>query len=494
LHCGGRRRLDIMSDYTALNVDLSLLGPELTLLVASFVILCLIGLRRMSLWAPILSLVALGYAFYLAVNQWYADPVSGFAGMLTCDDYGVMFKWLFMATAVLTLLIAHPYLKARKLHRPEFYCMLMVSTVGMMVMANTTDLVTMFIGLEVMSVPLYVMAAFNTRDLLSNEAGIKYFLMGAFSTAFLLMGIALVFGAAETTNLRRIIADFSYIAGRNGAYLYPGIGLILVGFTFKVGAVPFHSWVPDVYQGAPTPVTAFFSVAPKAAGFAALMRIFLYGFAEAQMLTQIFWVMAVLTMTLGNVLALRQTNVKRMLAYSSIAHAGYVLVALTVGTQQAISAAIFYLVGYAFFNIGAFAVLTHLETRSGTRSDLSELRGISKASPYLAVVLALFMFALSGFPPTVGFFGKFYVFSAAVKEGFILLAVIGVMNSFVSVYYYLQVIKTSYFDKAETPMTVPSMAPSMLLALIITAAGTLGLGLIPEQLLEMSRSAFLAFF
>ena len=483
-----------MSDFTALSIDFSLIGPELVLLSASFLILTFIAVQKIREWAPAIALGALVVAFYLAAQQWVVDPASGFAGMLTCDDYGIMFKWLFLFSAIMTLLMAHPYLKAKHLDRAEFYPLLMVSTIGMMVMANTTDMVVMFVGLEVMSVPLYVMAAFNQRDLKSNEAGIKYFFMGAFATAFLLMGIAFIFGAAETTNLRRILADFSYISGRNAIYLYPGVMMVLIGFAFKIGAVPFHSWIPDVYQGAPTPVTAFFSVAPKAAGFAVLMRIFLFGLADVVWLTAIFWILAVLTMTVGNILALRQSNVKRMLAYSSIAHAGYVLVALTVGTQDAISAAIFYLVGYAVFNLGAFAVLTLLETRAGRTSEFSEITGLAKANPVIAALLALFMFALSGFPPTIGFFGKFYVFTAAVKNGFIMLTVIGVLNSFVSVYYYLSVIKTAYFETADQPFESPTIPPAILVTLLITAIGTLGLGLFPSQLLKFSQEAFFAFF
>ncbi len=360
-------------------------------------------------------------------------------------------------------------------------------------MANTTDLVVMFLGLEIMSVPLYVMAGFARRSLESNEAGIKYFIMGAFASAFLLMGIAFVFGASGTTDLRRITADFHFIVSHSRLYMYSGVVLILIGFAFKIAAVPFHSWVPDVYQGAPTPVTAFFSVGPKAAGFAVLLRMFAVGFADMDVLRAVFWLLAVLTMSVGNILALRQYNVKRMLAYSSIAHAGYLLIALVVGGSDAVSAAIFYLVAYAMFNLGAFAVVTLLETRFGCQSEFSELAGLSRSSPYLSAVLALFMFSLAGFPPTVGFFGKFYIFAAAVKAGYIWLAVIGVMNSFVSVYYYLRVVKASYLDELEGTFVPVTYSPAMVLALFITVVGTLGLGFFPQRLLELSQSALFAF-
>jgi len=482
-----------MSESISLNTDISLIGPEIALVVAASLILIFIPLRRMNVFAPVIAFIGCAVAFYLSWQQWLAEPETGFAGMVTSVDFGVAFKVLFLLTAVLTVFIAHRFLQAKRLDKPEFYALLLFSTMGMMVMANTVDLVVMFLGLEIMSVPLYVMAGFNRRNLESNEAGIKYFFMGAFATAFLLMGIALTFGATETTNLRVIRENFSYFAASTPVYIYAGVALILIGFGFKIAAVPFHTWVPDVYQGAPTPVTAFFSVGPKAAGFAVMLRIFLYGFEDMAILSDVFWVLAVLTMTVGNILALRQDNVKRMLAYSSIAHAGYILVALVVGGSEAISAAFFYLVAYMVFNLGAFAVVVAMESRSGCRSDFSELAGFSKTHPILAASLALFMFALSGFPPTVGFFGKFYIFSAAVKSGFIWLTVIGVMNSFLSVFYYLRVVKTSYFDELEGRFASVPISPAMFVAIFVTVIGTLGLGIFPQQLLELSRNALFAF-
>jgi NADH-quinone oxidoreductase subunit N len=482
-----------MIDYVStVNPDFSLIAPELSLLIAASLILVFVPWKRMTLLAPVIALVGLAVSLRFALGQW-GNPMSGFSGMVTCDDFGVMFKLIFIGASALSLLLALPYFKSRGIDKPEFYALMLMSVIGMMVMANSTDLIVMFLGLELMSVPLYVMAAFNRRSLDSNEAGIKYFLMGAFATGFLVMGIAFVFGAAGTTNLNRVATDFNFVVAERGPYLYTGVALILVGFGFKVGAVPFHSWIPDVYHGAPTPVTAFFSVAPKAAGFAVLLRVFLYGFGEIATLSQVFWVLAVLTMTVGNVLAIRQDNIKRMLAYSSIAHAGYILVALAVGTNDAISAAIFYVVAYTIFNLGAFGLITLLEMRSGCKSEFTELAGLAKGAPYLSALLALFMFALSGFPPTVGFFGKFYLFRAAVENGFIWLAVIGVLNSFVSVYYYLRVVKTSYFDDSTgtfAPIVVPI---SLFLVFAVTAFGTLGFGLFPQQLLELSRQAIFPF-
>jgi NADH-quinone oxidoreductase subunit N len=481
-----------MTDLTtSLSIDFSLVSPEIALLVAASLVLLISFMKRISRLAPTIAVVGFATAFGLAVAQWDHQG-AGFAGMVTCDRFAVMFKMLFIVGSALSLFIAYRYFRIKGIDRPEFYALLLISTMGMMVMASTTDLVVMFLGLEIMSVPLYVMAGFQRRRLESNEAGIKYFIMGAFATGFLLMGIAFIYGAAETTNLRRIVTDFAYIAANSTLYFYTGASLVLVGFGFKVAAVPFHTWVPDVYHGAPTPVTAFFSVGPKAAGFAALLRIFSFGLADLQALSTVLWVLAVLTMSVGNLLALRQENVKRMLAYSSIAHAGYILVAVAVGGPVAVSAAIFYLVAYTMFNLGAFAVITVLEARAGCKSEFSELAGLSKSNPYLTVLLAVFMFALAGFPPTVGFFGKFYIFSAAVQAGYIWLAVIGVMNSFVSVYYYLRVVKVSYFDSFEG-MPVPArVTSSIFVVLLITTLGTLGLGFFPQELLDLSQRAIFA--
>ncbi len=481
-----------MIDFTSASIDFSLIGPEISLLVAAFIIL-LIGVNdRLAKYSSTIGLIGLAVAIYLGINQW-GHQQSGFFGMVTCDNFGVAFKVILASTSMLVVLLATDYLKIKGINRPEFYALLNISTMGMMVMANSTDLIVMFLGLEIMSVPLYVMAAFSRRSLESNEAGIKYLIMGAFASAFLLLGIAFLFGASGTTDLRRIVTDYHYILANYKLYFYAGVSLVLVGFGFKIGVVPFHSWIPDVYQGAPTPITAFFSVVPKAAAFAVMLRIFSFGFAFLDILTPVFWGLAVITMVVGNVLALRQSNIKRMLAYSSIAHAGYVLVAFTVGGTESVSAAMFYVVGYSMFNLGAFAIVTLMETRIGCKADFSELVGFGKSNPYLAVILALFMFALSGFPPTVGFIGKFYIFSAAIKQGFILLSVIGVMNSFISVYYYLRVIKVSFFEDGESSLKPVTVSASMMVVLVVTIVGTLGLGLFPQRLIEISKTALFAF-
>jgi len=481
-----------MIDTTAASIDFSIIAPEIALLVAAFIILLSVYNKNMRNLAPIIATAGLLVSLLIAIEQ-MGNPKTGFFGMVTCDDFTVVFKILFVISSLLILLIGRRYFVSKNIDRPEFYALLCISTMGMMVMASTTDLVVIFLGLEIMSVPLYVMAGMDRHSLESNEAGIKYLIMGAFASGFLLMGIAFIFGSSGTTDLRRIAADFQFIGENYQLYFNAGAVLTLVGFAFKVAAVPFHSWVPDVYQGAPTPVTAFFSVGPKAAGFAALLRIFNFGFEGLEFISDIFWMLAVLTMTVGNILALRQGNIKRMLAYSSIAHAGYILIAFAVGGSAAMSAAVFYLFAYGLFNLGSFAIITQLEIRSGCKSELSELSGLSKAHPYLSAALTVFMLALAGFPPTVGFIGKFYLFTAAIDGGFIWLTVIGVLNSFISVYYYLRVVKVSFLEKFEGTFVPVKYTPAMIAVLLITLAGTLGLGIFPEKLLEISRAAIFAF-
>ncbi|MEW5923951.1 MAG: NADH-quinone oxidoreductase subunit N [Candidatus Zixiibacteriota bacterium] len=473
-------------DISSAAMNFGIIAPEIILLVAGMIVLVIGNFLRDKAVLAYFSVAALAVALVPTIGQWN-NPQSGFFGMVMIDNFSVLFNIIFITAGIITILMARSYLVARNIEKFEFYPLMLFCTVGMMTMASSSDLIVIFLGLEIMSVPLYVMAGLARHDLESNESSIKYFMMGAFASAFLLYGIALIYGASETTDLRRIIADFEFIMMKARLFLIPGAFLVLIGFAFKVAAVPFHMWVPDVYQGAPTPVTGFFSVGPKAAGFAALLRIFVYGFPALSDLTPIFWILAVVTMSVGNLLAIFQPNVKRMLAYSSIAHAGYILVALTAGGDGAVSSAIYYLTAYTFFNLGGFAIITMIDSRTGSKAQIDEMKGLSKTHPFLAAFLALFMFALAGFPPTAGFFGKFYVFSEAVKQGYIWLVVIAVMNSFVSVYYYLRVIVVSYFGKAEVDFRPVAIKPALILALFITAAGTLILGLMPGYWLEFTR-------
>lgn len=473
-------------------ISFDLIAPQIILIGVASLILIFGNLIKIRILMAYLSLGALIAALIVTLSHW-GQPQSGFFGMLMVDNFSIFCNIIFLTAGIIGLLMARNYLIARGIERFEFYPLILFSITGMITMASSADLIVIFLGLEIMSVPLYVMAGFARNDPASNEAAVKYFIMGAFATGFLLYGIALIYGAAETTDLRRILTDFSFIRAKSELLLISGAFLVLIGFAFKIAAVPFHMWVPDVYQGAPTPVTAFFSVAPKAAGISALLRIFIYGMAAMAELTVVFWIMAILTMTVGNLLAIFQNNVKRLLAYSSIAHAGYILVALTAGGEGAVSAALYYLLAYTFFNLGAFAVITMIDSRHGSQAEISEMKGLSAKSPFLAAVLALFMFALAGFPPTAGFFGKFYVFSHAVKQGQILLVILAVMNSFVSVYYYLRIVVVSYFQKSDEEFKPVAFRPAIILVLIITTVGTLVLGFFPQYWLEMARASIFPF-
>jgi NADH-quinone oxidoreductase subunit N len=472
--------------------DFGILTPHIFLIVTAMIILLVGNVNKTRSIVWLLSLAGFGIALYFSIRQWN-QPQAGLFGMVQIDNYAVLFNAIFLIAAIITVLMARSYLIIKKIARYEFYPLLMFATSGMMIISSSADLIVLFLGLEIMSVPLYVLAGFARHDPESNESGIKYFIMGAFATGFLLFGIALIYGASGTTDLRQILADFTLLQMHSGLYLYSGAFLVLIGFAFKVAAVPFHMWVPDVYQGAPTPVTAYFSVGPKAAGFAALLRIFIFGFSGMPEITTVFWILAVFTMTVGNILAIRQNNVKRLLAYSSIAHAGYIMVALTAGGEGGVSSAIYYLLGYTFFNLGAFTIITMLDSRPGSKAEIEEIKGLSERHPYLAAILALFMFALAGFPPTVGFFGKFFVFSEAIRAGYIWLVIISVMNSFISVYYYLRIVTAAYFRNSERDFQSVKYNPALILVLLITVVGTLALGLFPQYWVTMAKSTFFPF-
>jgi len=418
--------------------------------------------------------------------------------MLVSDGYTLVLNLIFVVTAALSILIALGYLSDRALQRGEYYALLLFSTAGMMLMAAATDLIIVFLGLEIMSIGLYVLAAFNRRKQGSGEAGMKYFVLGAFASAFFLYGVALVYGATGSTNLKTI---GSWYGSGPGNLVDPialvGLGLLLVGFAFKIAAVPFQWWTPDVYHGAPTSVTAFMSVGAKAAGFAALIRLLMVAFGEA---FTVNWqmaiaVLAVITMTGGNIAALAQKDVKRMLAYSSIANAGYILVGVAPGTLAGMQAVLFYLMSYAFMNIGAFAVVAVLERRSAVGSAMTDYAGLSKRQPLLALAMLLFMVSLTGIPPFVGFWGKLYVFGAAVQANMSWLAVVGVINSAISAFYYLGVVVQMYFrppaaaDEDDAAVAPINLSGPIAITLTIAAIVTLVLGIWPTPLVDLTALA-----
>lgn len=474
-------------------INLNIIMPELLLLVFSFIILVFLPLARGRAAAPVTAFIGVIVSLAVTIASWDRGE-SGYFEMVICDNFSLFCKIIFLITCGTAVLISHDYLKRRMLARPEYYALMLISTAGMMVMVSSTNLMVIFLGLEIMSLPLYVLAGFNKGNLKSNESAGKYFFMGAFASAFFLYGIALVFGGTGTTDLRQIFLSTDLAIQKNELYFIIGAAMVLIGFAFKIASFPFHMWVPDVYEGAPTPVTAFFSIGPKAAGIAALLRIFMIGFAGVfETFAVVFWVLAFLTMTIGNILAVMQNDVKRMLAYSSIAHAGYLLIAVTAGGNQAISAALFYLLAYGFFNMGAFTIVAIVENKVGDSNHIDTYKGLAVKHPWLMSFLALFMFSLAGFPPTAGFMGKFYVFSAAVNAGLVWLVVAAVVNSLISVFYYLKPLKAAFFDKPDDEPADArpglSLTPAIILVIAITAIGALGLGIFPGFFLKLAASS-----
>lgn len=418
----------------------------------------------------------------------WGEKISGFGEMVLQDNFSSFFTVIFILCAALTILICDGYFRKEGCNHGELYPLILFATVGMMFMAKATDLMTVFLGLEVLSVALYVLAGFNRENIRSNEAGLKYFLLGCFSTGFLLYGMALIYGATGTTKIARI-AD---IAAQNGAVagnvmFLVGMLLIATGFSFKIAAAPFHMWTPDVYEGAPTPITAFMSAGPKAAGFAAFLRVFLVALPTLTVQwSDLLWILAVLTMTTGNIIALSQDNIKRMLAYSSIAHAGYALVGFTAHNASGVSGILFYLLSYTFMNIGAFAIIVLIGKKGEPNNNVQDYAGFGSKHPVLAMCLSIFLFSLAGIPPTAGFIGKFYLFAGAVQEGYIWLAIIGVLNSAASVYYYLRVMVYMYMKTPEEDFSWVKLSPAVMLCIIIAVAGVLIPGIIPNSVLNIA--------
>src|SRR5271165_6495555 len=425
-----------------------------------------------------------------------AYPGPGFGGLIQSDAFSTFFHLLVGVVAFLVVLAAGPYLDRENLQAPEFYALILFATAGMGVLAGAQDLLTAFVGLEMSSIASYVLAGYRRDTLKSSESALKYFLLGSFATAFFLYGIALVYGSTGTTLLDQMSS-----ADPNNGLLKLGLALILIGLGFKVAAAPFQVWTPDVYEGAPTPVTALFAAGPKAATFALMLRIFATVPAATHYWFWAFWILAALTMFAGNLGAVVQTNVKRLLAYSSIAHAGYVLVAFTavttmkanseVGPAAAYAAILFYLLGYALVKVGAFTILSDLGGRGERFLTLDDFAGLGTRQPYAAAALSLFLLSLLGLPVTAGFFGKFYVFKAAINSKLIWLAVLMAINSVIGAYYYLRVIVVMYMreHKGNLPADAPtSLSLTSAMVVVVTTLATVYLGLFPNHVLGIVLS------
>ncbi len=468
------------------DLNWTLLIPLLVVGVFALIVLAIdiIWPRNRGSVSSYISLLGIAVAIVSCALLW-GRVETGFNGMVVLDKFATFSNILFLAGTGLTIFISADYLQREECSRSEYYLLLLTSTLGMMLMAAGTDLIVIFLGLELMSISLYILVGFIRSRSVSNEASLKYLLLGAFATGFLLYGIALIYGATGSTNLNEI-AEHKGIGF--DLMIHAGMALLIVGFAFKVAAAPFHMWAPDVYEGAPTAITAFISAGPKAAAFIALLRVLFVSLGSLRVeWTAVLWIIAVLTMTVGNLSALKQRSIKRMLAYSSIAHAGYVLIALVTASERGISAALFYLFAYTFMNIGAFAVIIMVGKKGEENLDISGYAGLGFRHPILGLTMTIFMLSLAGLPPTAGFLGKFYIFSAAVEANLVSLAIIGVLNSLVSVYFYLGVVVSMYMKQSVDDRRIQSLPLFARAALLVTSVATLYLGIAPTRFLQLAR-------
>jgi len=462
-------------------------APELIALTLALLIL------MFDLFLPkgrksILGYLAVAGLVVAAVQAWNMQGVNVtmFSGMFRLDGFAIFFKIVFCIAASIAILISINYLKVENIELGEYYALILFATTGMMIMASGADLISIYLGLELMALSVYVLAGFLRNMPKSNEASLKYFLLGAFSSGILLYGIATLFGVTGSTNLHEIA---SFI--QTGVYSRPALilGMIMVtaGFGFKVAAVPFHMWTPDVYEGAPTSVTAFMSVGPKAAAFAAFLRVFTVALPAIQSdWTIIISTLAIGSMLIGNVVAISQTNIKRMLAYSSIAHAGYAMVGFVAGGWQGVSSVMLYLLIYTFMNLGAFGVVIMLRKDGVMGEDIQDLAGLAKKNRLAALLMLIFMFSLAGIPPTAGFIGKFYIFMSALNAGFLWLAIIGVMMSAVSAYFYLRIVMVMYMSEPKGEFSLATSFP-MAIAMIVTVCAVLYFGMYPSGIVDFAR-------
>lgn len=466
--------------------------PELTLICAGLILILLdLIVKRKEVIAAVgvAGTIAAMYATYKLFG--FAQPQNAFFGMFVLDGYSSFFKLIFYLNIILTICISIRYMDLEKASYGEYYALLMFATSGMMIMASAADLIMLYLGLELMALSTYILAGFMRKQPRSNEAALKYFFLGAFSSGFLLYGISLTYGLTGTTNIREI-ADALYSLDITGnPIVYLGLLFMIVAFGFKIALVPFHMWAPDVYEGAPTSVTAFMSVGPKAAGFAVLGRVLFDAFGSMQVQwTAMLIPLAVITIAVGSIIALSQTNIKRMLAYSSIAHAGYMLLGIIAGTPEGLTSTVNYLMIYTFMNIGAFAIVIMLRSEGFRGENIEDYTGLAKSHPGAAALMLIFMFSLTGIPPTAGFIGKFYIFMEVINAGYTYLAIIAVVFSAVSAFFYLRIVMYMYM-KEPTDKVVLSKSPSMSIALAVTAVMVLILGVFPSFLLNLVRASIL---
>ncbi|MCK4738708.1 MAG: NADH-quinone oxidoreductase subunit N [Deltaproteobacteria bacterium] len=431
-------------------------------------------------------MVAAFVSFYIAGAG--LTGMTVFSGMFAADGFGFFFKGIFFVIAILVILLSLSYVDTEGIENGEYYIFILFSLAGMMVMASGVDLLSIYLGLELMSLPVYILTGYAKLNKRSNEAAMKYVVLGAFSSGILLFGISLIYGITGTTELTGIATALSAGGAEHGALII-AVVMLVAGFGFKIAGVPFHMWSPDVYEGAPTPITAFMSVGPKAAAFAVILRVFLDGLAPAyDTWYLILSIVAVGSMVVGNIVAIAQTNLKRMLAYSSIGHAGYALLGVIAGGEEGVASVMYYMLVYAFMNLGIFAVMLYMRTTKRSGELISDYTGLAKKNAPLAFVMLLFLFSLAGIPPTAGFIGKFYVFMALIHAGHIYLAVIGILLSAVAAYYYIRIIMLMYMKEPEGEFEFVRSRP-ILYVLTLTAVVVIILGIFPGDLLSLAQSA-----
>jgi NADH-quinone oxidoreductase subunit N len=469
--------------------DLNPVMPEILMTALALIVLLLDLLIRKK---EVVALISMAGTALIGLSLFTSSGIT-FGGMYISDGYSTFFKIIFFLNVILSILISIKYIAVEKVNYGEYYSLILFSTIGMMIMASASDLIVLYLGLELMALSTYVLAGFIRHRLKSTESALKYFLLGAFSSAFLLYGISIIYGLTGTTDIKAIAAFIAEKGLAGNLALLLSISFFIVAFGFKIAAAPFHMWAPDVYEGAPTSVTAFMSVGPKAAGFAVLGRVFLTAFVAAKVDWALILIpVAILTMAVGNIIALSQTNIKRMLAYSSIAHAGYALLGIITANGEGLASMMNYLMIYAFMNIGAFAVIIMLRSEGFRGEDISDYEGLSKTHPLAAMLMLIFMFSLTGIPPTAGFIGKFYIFMAAINAGYTWLVIVAVIFSAISAYFYLRIVMYMYMRDPKTDVVLTTSFSNGV-ALGITAVAVLFIGVLPSALLNFAKAAIAGF-
>jgi len=463
--------------------------PEIIVIVGACVLLMIAPVRGrrfgpLLFWSSLATVIAAAAATFALAGE----PRLVYSGMFVVDDFSVFFKAVFYLATGLCVLMSPRYLEEEDIARGEYYVLLLFALSGMMIMASGLDLLSIYVGMELQALCIYVLTGFIRQERRSNEAALKYVILGSVSSGIFLYGMSLVYGITGTTQL----TDMAAALGSGGAHdpaLVLATVFLVTGLIFKVGAVPLHMWVPDVYEGAPTTITAFMSVGPKAAAFAILLRIFLDAMAPAaDIWVVVIAVIAVLTMALGSFVALVQTNIKRMLAYSSIAHAGFVLLGLVAGGPDGVASVMLYLLIYVFMNLGIFAIIIMMRSGNVSGEAIEDYAGFAKSHRGLALLMLIFLFSLASIPPTAGFFAKFYILVALVEQGYVGLAVIAVLLSAVAAFFYIRIVMLMYMKEEAQPFDL-ALTPSLRLAIAITAAGTVGIGLLPSWFLDLAQGS-----